>query len=71
MAPALVFFVIAAAVGLAIRAVIGVRLRAETAKPGVTEDDVCQLRQANRISSIAVVASLAALAVVALLLVAR
>ena len=66
MLPVLVFFGIAAIVGLLILGVVGLRLRAAARQPDVSAEELCQLRQANRISSFAVVASLVALAVIGL-----
>ena len=66
MVPVLAFFGVATLVGLLIRAIVGVRLRAAAEQPDPSEAEVCQLQQANRISSVAVIASLAGLALVAL-----
>lgn len=66
MEPVLVFFGIATLVGCVIFAIVGLRLRAAARQPEVTEAELCELKQANRISSIAVVASLVGLAVVGL-----
>jgi predicted signal transduction protein with EAL and GGDEF domain len=66
MEPILVFFGIAILVGCLIRGIVGLRLRAAARQPEVTEGELCELRQANRISSVAVVASLVGLAVVGL-----
>jgi hypothetical protein len=70
MEPVLVFFGVAALVGCLILAFVRLRLRAASRQPEVTDADLCQLRQANRISSAAVAASLVGLAVVALAIVA-
>jgi hypothetical protein len=70
MTPVLVFFGIAAVVGLVIRGVVGLRLRAASRQPDVSDGDLCELKQANRISSVAVLASVAGLAVVGLLFLA-
>lgn len=64
MTPALVFFAIATLVGLLILGVVGLRLRAAARQPDVSDADLCQLKQANRITSRVVVASLVGLAVV-------
>jgi hypothetical protein len=70
MEPLLVFFAIATLVGCLIRAVVEVRLRRVVARqPDIAEGDLCELRQANRISSLAVLASLAGLAVAVLVFV--
>jgi predicted signal transduction protein with EAL and GGDEF domain len=66
MVPALVFFGIATLVGCVLLVIVWLRLRAVARQPDVTDADVCQLKQANRITSVAVVASLAGLAVVLL-----
>ena len=60
MVPVLVFFAVATLVGCLIRAVVMLRLRAAARQPDVSDGDLCQLRQANRISSMAVVVSLVA-----------
>ncbi len=62
----LVFFGIATLVGCALRGILGLRLRAAARRPGASDGDLCELRQANRITSVAVVASLACLALAAL-----
>ena len=66
MEPILVFFGIAILVGCLIRGIVGLRLRAAARQPEVSDEDLCELKQANRISSVAVVASLVGLAVVGL-----
>ena len=66
MVPVLVFFGVATVVGFLIRGIVGLRLRAAARQPDVTDGDLCELRQANRISSVAVVASVVGLAVVGL-----
>jgi hypothetical protein len=66
MVPALVFFGIATLVGCLIAGVVRLRLRAASRKPDATDADLCELKQANRITSVAVVASLVGLAVVGL-----
>jgi hypothetical protein len=62
----LVFFGIAALVGCLLRGVVGLRLRAAARQPDVSDGDLCQLKQANRITSVAVIASLVGLAVIGL-----
>ena len=69
MEPVLVFLGVATVVGCLILVFVRLRLRAATQRPDVTDGELCELRQANRISSAAVVASLVGLAVVALALV--
>jgi hypothetical protein len=65
MRPLLVFFGIAALFGCLFKLVASLRLRAAAQQPGVTEGELCELRQANRITSNALVASLVGLALVA------
>ena len=62
MVPVLVFFAVATLVGCLIRGIVGLRLRAVARQPDVSDGDLCELKQANRISSVAVIASLAGLA---------
>lgn len=66
MVPALVFFGVATLVGCLIRGIVGLRLRAVARRPDVSDGDLCELKQANRITSVAVVASLLGLALVGL-----
>jgi hypothetical protein len=66
MGPALVFFGVATLIGCLIRGIVGLRLRAAARQPDVSDGELCELRQANRISSVAVIASLVGLAVVGL-----
>ena len=66
MVPALVFFGVATLVGCVILGIVWVRLRAVSRQPDVSDADLCELRQANRISSLAVMASLVGLAAVGL-----
>lgn len=66
MVPALVFFGVATLIGCLIFGIVRLRLRAAARQPDVTDADLCELRQANRITSVAVIASLVGLAVVAL-----
>jgi hypothetical protein len=66
MVPVLVFFGVATLVGCLIRGVVGLRLRAVARQPEVSDGELCQLKQANRITSVAVIASLVGLAVIGL-----
>ena len=66
MQPALVFFGVATLVGCRIRGIVVLRLRAAARQPDVSDGEMCQLRQANRISSVAVIAALVGLAVLGL-----
>ncbi len=66
MVPALVFFGIATLVGCVILAIVWLRLRAAARQPDVSDADLCELKQANRISSMAVLASVIGLAVMGL-----
>jgi hypothetical protein len=66
MAPALAFFGVAVLVGCLIRGIGELRLRAAARQPDVTDADLCSLQQANRISSVTLVASLVGLAVLVL-----
>jgi hypothetical protein len=66
MVPVLVFFGIATLIGCLLRGMVGLRLRAAARQPEVSDADLCELRQANRITSVAVLASLAGLAAVGL-----
>ena len=66
MVPVLVFFGVAAAVGFVIRGTVRLRLRAAVRRPDVSDGDLCELRQADRISSVAVIASAGGLAVLVL-----
>jgi hypothetical protein len=70
MAPVLVFLGVATLVGCLIRGIVGLRLRAVARQPNVSDGELCELKQANRITSVAVLASLAGLAVVGLAYVA-
>lgn len=67
MHPALVFFVVAALIGGLIRAVVAFRRRAVARRHNVSDEDLCAIDQAKRISTTAVAASLAGAAVVALI----
>jgi hypothetical protein len=64
MVPVLVFFVVATLFGCLFRGVVGLRRRAVARKRDVSDGELCQLEQANRITSIAVIAALVGLAVV-------
>jgi hypothetical protein len=66
MVSVLVFFGVAAVVGLLIRGIVWLRMRAAVRRPDVSDGDLCELRQADRISSVAVLASIVGLAVVGL-----
>jgi hypothetical protein len=66
MVPALVFFGVATLIGCLIGGIVRLRLRAAARQPDVSDGELCELRQANRITSVAVVASLVGLAVVGL-----
>lgn len=69
MVPALVFFGVAALIGCLLLAIVGLRLRAAAHKPDVSDEQLCELKQANRITSVAVIASLIGLVVVGLAIV--
>jgi hypothetical protein len=66
MAPVLVFFGVATLFGCVFRVIAALRLRAAVQQPGVTEGELCELEQANRITSTALVSSLVALALAGL-----
>lgn len=66
MVPALVFFGVATLVGVLFRGIVRMRLRAAVRQPDVSDGALCELKQANRITSVAVLASLVGLAVVGL-----
>jgi hypothetical protein len=66
MVPVLVFFGVATLFGCLIRGVIVLRLRAAARQPDVSDGELCELKQANRITSVAVTASLVGLAIVGL-----
>ena len=66
MVPVLVFFGVATLVGFLIRGIVVLRLRAAARQPDVSDGELCELKQANRISTVAVVGSLVGLAVVGL-----
>jgi hypothetical protein len=65
MVPLLVFFGVATLVGCVIRAIGGLRLGVVARQPDVSAADLCSLQQANRISSVAVIASLVGLGIAA------
>jgi hypothetical protein len=70
MHPVLAFFGIAVAVGCVIRLIVELRIRRAIARqPDITDGELCELKQANRITNVAVIASLVGLAVVALVFV--
>lgn len=66
MMPVLVFFGVATLVGCLFRGLVGLRLRAVGRRPRVSEAELRQLEQANRITSAAIAASLVGVAVVGL-----
>lgn len=66
MVPVLVFFGVATLIGCLIRGIAELRVRAVARQPDADDGDLCELRQASRISSIGIIASLAGLAVVGL-----
>jgi hypothetical protein len=66
MVPVLVFFGVATLCGCLLLGIVRLRLRAAARRPDVSDGDLCELEQANRISSVAVIASLVGLAVVGL-----
>ena len=67
MGAALVFFGIATLVGCLFRGIVELRIRRAVARqPDIADGELCELKQANRITSVAVIASLVGLAVVAL-----
>lgn len=66
MVPALVFFGVATLVGCLLLGIVALRLRAVARQPDVSDAELCELKQANRITSVAVIASLVGLAVVGL-----
>jgi hypothetical protein len=66
MVPVLVFFGVAVLIGCLLRGVLALRLRAAARRPDVSDWELCELRQANRITSVAVIASLVGLGVVGL-----
>jgi len=69
MVPVLVFLAVAAIIGCLIRAIVGLRLRAVARRPDVSDGELCELKQGNRISSLTVLAALVGLALVGLVLI--
>ena len=70
MVPVLVFFGVATLFGFLLWGFVGLRLRAVARQPDVSDGELCELKQANRITSVAVVASLVGLALAGLAYVA-
>jgi hypothetical protein len=66
MIPMLVFLGIAALIGCLLRGIVWLRLRAAARQSDLSDADLCELKQATRITSAAVGASLVGLAVVGL-----
>jgi hypothetical protein len=66
MVPALVFFGVATLFGCLFGSIVRSRRRAVARQPDVSEAQLCELDQANRITSVAVIASLVGLAIVGL-----
>ena len=66
MVPVLVFFGIATLFGCLFRGIVWLRRRAVARQPDMPEGELCELKQANRITSVAIIASLVGLAVVGL-----
>jgi hypothetical protein len=66
MTAALVFFGIATLVGCLLLGIVVLRTRAVSRRPDVGDDELCELRQANRITSYAIIASLVGLAIAGL-----
>ena len=66
MVPVLVFFGIATLFGCLFRGIVWLRRRAVARQPDMPEGELCELKQANRITSVAAIASLVGLAVVGL-----
>ena len=66
MVPALVFFGVATLLGCLFRGIVRLRLRAVARQSDVSDGELCELKQANRITSVAVVTSLVGLAAVGL-----
>ena len=65
MVPVLIFFGIATVIAGVLWGILGLRLRAAARRPDVSDDDLCQLRQANRVSSFLVRVSLVGLGLIA------
>jgi hypothetical protein len=66
MVPVLVFFGVATLLGCLFRGIAELRLRAVARQPDVSDGELCELKQANRITSVTLIASLVGLAVVGL-----
>ena len=66
MVPVLVFFGIATLIGCLVLGIVRLRLRAAARQPEVSDGELCELKQAKRISSRAVIASLVGLAIAGL-----
>jgi len=66
MVPVLVFLGVAALIGCLLRGIVRLRLRAASRRSDAPGAELCELKQASRITSVAVVASLVGLAVVGL-----
>ena len=66
MVPMIVFFGIAILVGCLVLGVLRLRRRAVARRPDVSAGALCELQQASRITSIAIVASLVGLAALGL-----
>ena len=68
MVPVIVFLGIATLIGLLLRGVVVLRLRAAARRSDVSKGELCELEHASRITYIAVIASLTGLAAVGLAL---
>jgi hypothetical protein len=66
MVPGIVFFGLAVLSGVSIREIVRRRLRGVTRRGDVSHSAVCELEHAKRIASIALLASLAGLALAGL-----
>lgn len=66
MMPTLVFFVVATAIGCLLLMSVRLRLRAVARRNDASDGELCELRHASRITSIAVAASLTGLALAGL-----
>jgi hypothetical protein len=62
MLPVLVFLGVATVLGCLFHGIVWLRRRAVARQPEVSDAELCQLRQANRITSVTVTASLLGLA---------
>jgi hypothetical protein len=69
--PVLVFFGVATVIGLLLRGIVGLRRRAAARRPDVSDGELCELEQASRISSAALLAAVGGLVVVGLAVLAR